>query len=65
VGTVISVIALGATVALKDNRPGVLGAAVFVGALFLYYWFGSRHRLVAQSPEEAIALLQEAEQEVI
>jgi len=65
VGTVISVIALGATVALKDNRPGVLGAAVFVGVLFLYYWFGSRHRLVAQSPEEAIALLQEAEQEVI
>lgn len=65
VGVVISVIALVATFALKDNQPGVIGAAIFVGALFLYYWFHSRHTLVAQSPEEAVALLMEAEREVI
>jgi ethanolamine permease len=65
VGLVISLIALVATVALEDNRPGVYGTAIFVGAMFVYYWFYSRHRLVANSPEEAIALLNEAEQEII
>lgn len=65
VGVTISVIALVATFALKDNQPGVIGAAIFVGVLFMYYWFHSRHQLVAQSPEEAIALLMEAEKEVI
>jgi ethanolamine permease len=64
VGLVISVVALLATVALEDNRPGVVGAAIFVAAMFAYYWFYSRHRLVANSPEEAIALMQDAEREV-
>jgi ethanolamine permease len=64
VGFIISIIALAATVALEDNRPGVVGTAIFVGAMFLYYFFYSRHRLVANSPEEAIALMREAEQEI-
>jgi ethanolamine permease len=64
VGLVISVVALLASVALEDNRPGVVGAAIFVAAMFAYYWFYSRHRLVANSPEEAIALMQDAEREV-
>jgi ethanolamine permease len=63
-GLVISIVALAATVALEDNRPGVYGTAIFVGAMFVYYWFYSRHRLVANSPEEAIALMHEAEQEI-
>ena len=65
VGFIISIIALAATVALEDNRPGVVGTAIFVGAMFLYYFFYSRHRLVANSPEEAIALMREAETEII
>lgn len=65
VGFAISLVALAATVALDDNRPGVVGTAIFVGVMFSYYWFYSRHRLVANSPEEAIALLAEAEKEII
>lgn len=64
VGTVISIVALAATMALEDNRPGVVGTAIFVAVMFVYYWFYSRHRLVANAPEEAIALMQEAEKAV-
>jgi ethanolamine permease len=65
VGFVISLIALAGTVALEDNRPGVVGTAIFVSAMFVYYWFYSRHRLVANSPEEAVALLREAERTIV
>lgn len=65
VGLVVSLVALAGTVALEDNRPGVLATAGFVGIMFGYYWFYSRHRLVASSPEEAIALVREAEAEVL
>ncbi len=65
VGFAISLVALAATVALEDNRPGVVGTAIFVGAMFAYYWVYSRHHLVANSPEEAIALLAEAEKEIV
>jgi ethanolamine permease len=65
VGFVISLVALVATAALEDNRPGVVGTAIFVGAMFIYYWSYSRHRLVANSPEEAIALMREAERELV
>jgi ethanolamine permease len=65
VGFAISLVALAATLAIEDNRPGVVGTAIFVGAMFAYYWFYSRHRLVANSPEEAIALMQRAEREIV
>jgi len=65
VGLVIALIALAGTIALEDNRNGVYGTAIFVAAMFVYYWFYSRHRLVANSPEEAIALMQEAEKEIV
>jgi len=65
VGLVISLIALAATLAIGDNRPGVVGTGVFVGAMFAYYWLYSRHRLVANSPEEAVALMRQAEREII
>jgi ethanolamine permease len=64
VGTVLAVIALAATLAIPGNRPGVVGTAIFVAAMFAYYWFYSRHRLVAQSPEEEHALVVEAEREL-
>lgn len=65
VGLALSLVALAATVALEQNRPGVLATAGFIGLMFGYYWFHSRHHLVASSPEEAIALVQEAEAEVL
>jgi ethanolamine permease len=65
VGLIISLIALAGTMALSDNRPGVVGTAVFVSVMFAYYWFFSRHHLVANSPEEAIALVREAEAEIV
>ncbi|MFC7741707.1 hypothetical protein ACFQXA_13170 [Nocardiopsis composta] len=45
----------------------IAGAAVAAGilAVFLaYFWFYSRHRLVANAPEEEFALVQKAEAEL-
>ncbi|HUG86914.1 MAG TPA: amino acid permease [Euzebya sp.] len=61
VGLVLSVISLAATVAIADDRPGVIGTALFVIVMYLYYFFYRRHRLVATAPEEEIALVHEAE----
>ncbi len=63
-GAVLAVISLIATLALPDNRPGVIGTGIFVALMFLYYWTVSRHRLVANSPEEEHALVVEAESEL-
>lgn len=64
VGLVLAIISLLATMALESNRPGVIGTAVFVAVMFVYYWMVSRHQLVAQAPEEAYALRVEAEKEL-
>ena len=56
IGLLLALLALSATAALKENRSGVFATAITVTALFMYYWFYSRHRLVAIAPEEAIAL---------
>lgn len=64
VGTILSLISLVATFAIPSNRPGVWGVAIFVAVMYVYYWFYSRHRLVAQAPEEEIALILEAEREL-
>jgi ethanolamine permease len=64
VGLVLAVISLVATMAIQSNRPGVYGTAIFVALMFVYYWFVSRHRLVAQAPEEEYALRVEAEREL-
>jgi ethanolamine permease len=61
VGLVLAVISLVATFAIPENRPGVVGTAIFVLAMYGYYFAWSRHRLVAQAPEEEIALVAEAE----
>jgi ethanolamine permease len=61
---VISLITLVATLAIAENRPGVIGTGIFVLVMFVYYWGFSRHRLVAQSPEEEHALVREAEGEL-
>jgi ethanolamine permease len=60
VGTVLALISLVATFAIEDNRPGVVGTLVFVAAMYIYYFGYSRHRLVAQAPEEEQALIAQA-----
>ncbi|MDH4117451.1 MAG: ethanolamine permease [Acidimicrobiia bacterium] len=63
-GLVLALISLVATLAIPENRPGVVGTAIFVGLMFVYYLAVSRHKLVAQSPEEEYALRVEAEGEL-
>lgn len=55
VGLVLAAVAMSATAALDENRPGVIATALVVVSMFGYYWFFSRHRLVAAAPEEAVA----------
>lgn len=64
VGTILSIISLIATFAIPENRPGVWGVAIFVGLMYIYYWFYSRHNLVANAPEEEVALVLAAEKEL-
>ncbi len=64
VGAVFSLIALAATFMVSDYRPAVWGVALFLVIGILYFVFYSRHRLVADAPEEENALIAEAEQEL-
>ncbi len=64
VGTVLALVALLATFSIQDYRPGVLGVAFFLVIALLYFALYSRHRLVAQAPEEEVALILEAEKEL-
>jgi ethanolamine permease len=64
VGVILSLIAMAATLAQDDLRPAVVGVAIFLVIGLLYYLAYSRHRLVAQAPEEEVALIAEAEDEL-
>jgi ethanolamine permease len=64
VGTVIAVLSLVATFADQAYRPGVYAVAIFMLVMLAYYFLYSRHRLVAQAPEEEQALIVEAETEL-
>ncbi|MGH2521972.1 MAG: ethanolamine permease [Anaerolineales bacterium] len=64
VGAVLALIALFACFANPDYRPGVYGVAVFLGVCILYFAFYSRRRLVAQAPEEEVALMAAAQKEL-
>jgi ethanolamine permease len=59
------VLALAAVVAtfLVDVKAAAITAGVFVAAL-AYFWFYSRHRLVANAPEEEFEAIQRAEAEL-
>jgi ethanolamine permease len=56
VGAVLSLVALSACFAVKEYRPGVIGTAIFSIVCLVYYFAYSRNRLVAQAPEEEVAL---------
>lgn len=64
VGTLLALVSLAATMAIESNRPGVIGTAVFLAAMIAYYFLYSRHRLVAQAPEEEAALIEAAQAEL-
>lgn len=59
IALVLAVVALIATFVV-DVVAASITAAVFLAAIG-YFWFYSRHRLVASAPEEEFALLQEQE----
>ncbi len=56
VGALLALTALCATIANEELRPGIWGVAIFLAVGMIYYLVYSRHRLVAQAPEEEIAL---------
>jgi ethanolamine permease len=64
VGIVLALVATAATLAEESYRPGVYGVAVFLVIALLYFALYSSKRLVAQAPEEEIALIVEAEKEL-
>uniref|UniRef100_A0A7C5VVW7 Ethanolamine permease n=1 Tax=Thermomicrobium roseum TaxID=500 RepID=A0A7C5VVW7_THERO len=64
IGAILAIVALLATFSIQDYRPGVLGVAFFLVIAILYFALYSRHKLVAQAPEEEVALILEAEKEL-
>lgn len=64
VGAVFSLIALAATFMVSDYRPAVWGVVLFLVLGILYFVFYSRHRLVADAPEEENSLIAEAAQKL-
>lgn len=64
VGAALSITALLACFANPDYRPGVYGVAIFLVANVLYFALYSRHHLVAQAPEEEVALMEAAQKEL-
>jgi ethanolamine permease len=64
IGAALAVVALLACFTNPDYRPGVYGVAVFLIVNILYFAFYSRHHLVAQAPEEEVALMETAQKEL-
>ncbi|NJK81274.1 MAG: amino acid permease [Chloroflexaceae bacterium] len=56
VGIVLAVLALVATIAAPEYRPGVIGVIITLGLAILYFATYSSRHLVAQAPEEHNAL---------
>lgn len=56
IGTGLALLALLATFAITDNRPGVVGLALALLLAIAYFALHSSHSLVAQAPEEYNAL---------
>lgn len=56
VGAGLALLALGACFANPDFRPAVWATAVFLVGAIVYFLLYSRTRLVAQAPEESVAL---------
>jgi ethanolamine permease len=63
-GAVLSLVALVACFFQPDYRPAVVGVSLFLLIAIAYFFLYSRHHLVAQAPEEEVALLAEASKEL-
>ncbi|MEC8934557.1 MAG: amino acid ABC transporter permease, partial [Planctomycetota bacterium] len=57
VGGALSILALAATTFNKDYQMAIIWVAGFLAVGIGYYLLYSRHKLVAQAPEEEVALL--------
>ena len=57
IGGALSILALAATVLNKDYQLAIIWVAGFLAVGIGYYLLYSRHKLVAQAPEEEVALL--------
>ncbi|MEZ6046722.1 MAG: amino acid permease [Planctomycetaceae bacterium] len=64
VGLSLALLALGATFAVPDYRSAIWGIIGFIIVGMLYFLLYSRHHLVAQAPEEEVALISEATEEL-
>jgi ethanolamine permease len=64
VGAILALIALFACFSIEGYRPGVWGTAIFLAICIVYYFVYSSRRLVAQAPEEEVALMAEAQKEL-
>jgi ethanolamine permease len=62
---VLALLSLAATFARADYRPGIYGVAAILVCGVVYFALYSSKRLVAQAPEEEVALLQEARRELV
>jgi ethanolamine permease len=63
-GAALAFLSLAATFAIESNRPAVIATAVFLGIAALYFGLYSSKRLVAQAPEEEVALLVDASKDL-
>ncbi|QKD83745.1 ethanolamine permease [Thermoleptolyngbya sichuanensis A183] len=57
VGLILSIVALVASLADPNYRPGIRGVLVVIAILLAYFFLYSRRRLVSRAPEEETALL--------
>ena len=63
-GAILSLLALVACFFQPNYRPAVVGVSLFLLIAILYFLLYSRHHLVAQAPEEEVALMAEAAKEL-
>jgi len=62
--SVLALLALFACFSLEEYRPGVWGVVVWYVLGIIYFALISRHKLVAEAPEEEFALIKKAESEL-
>jgi ethanolamine permease len=64
VGAVLAIIALLACFSIEAYRPGVWGTVIFLAVAIVFYFVYSSKHLVAQAPEEEVALIADAQKEL-
>ncbi|GAB4239096.1 MAG: amino acid permease [Elainellaceae cyanobacterium] len=57
IGAALAILALLACFSVPSYRPGIWGISIFLAVAVLYFLFHSKNHLVAQAPEEHIALI--------